>query len=96
MVAVAAPPTFAPERVRAHVAFLADDLLEGRDTGSRGHEIAARYVANQFASYGLKPGGENGTWFQTGHVSARQTAARTPGSITISGPAGEKTLYPRG
>ena len=43
-------PTFTPERFRAHVAFLADDLLEGRDTGSRGHEIAARYVATEFDS----------------------------------------------
>ena len=46
--AQSAAPVFTPERFRAHVAFLADDLLEGRDTGSRGHEIAARYVASQF------------------------------------------------
>ena len=39
---------------RAHVAFLADDLLEGRDTGAKGHEVAARYVATQFAGMGLK------------------------------------------
>lgn len=81
-------PTFSPERVKAHVAFLADDLLEGRDTGSRGHEIAARYVANQFAGFGLKPGGENGTWFQ--RVTFQQTNRSTdPGAITIAGPAGE-------
>lgn len=36
------------EPFRAHLAFLADDLLEGRGTGKRGHEIAARYVAAQF------------------------------------------------
>ena len=54
-------PVFTPEAFRAHVAFLSDDLLEGRDTGSRGHEIAARYVASQFAGLGLKPGGDNGT-----------------------------------
>ena len=48
---------------RAHVAFLADDLLEGRGLGSRGHEIAANYVAQHFARLGLKPAGENG-WFQ--------------------------------
>jgi hypothetical protein len=35
--------------VKADVAFLADDLLEGRDTGSIGYEIAARYVAQRFA-----------------------------------------------
>jgi hypothetical protein len=83
-------PTFAAERVRAHVAFLSDDLLEGRDTGSRGNEIAARYVASQFASYGLKPGGDKSTWFQ--RVTFQQTSrTSTPGSITISGPAGSKT-----
>ena len=57
-------PTFSPERFRAHVVFLADDLLEGRDTGSRGHEIAARYVASEFESYGLDPGGVEGSWFR--------------------------------
>jgi len=45
---------------RATVGFLADDMLEGRDTGSRGHEIAARYVASRFAELGLTPGGEEG------------------------------------
>jgi Zn-dependent M28 family amino/carboxypeptidase len=81
-------PGFSPERIRAHVAFLADDLLEGRDTGSRGHEIAARYVANQFAGFGLKPGGENGTWYQ--RVTFQQTnRTADPGAITIAGPAGE-------
>ncbi|MEJ0084179.1 MAG: M28 family metallopeptidase [Pseudomonadota bacterium] len=84
-------PAFSADRVRAHVAFLADDLLEGRDTGSRGNEIAARYVANQFASFGLKPGGENGTWYQ--RVTFQQTKRTADaGSITISGPAGEKNF----
>lgn len=55
--------TITPEGVKAHVAFLADDLLEGRDTGARGHEIAARYVATQFSGMGLKPAA-NGDWYQ--------------------------------
>jgi hypothetical protein len=54
----------AAERVRAHVEFLADDLLEGRATGTRGHEVAALYVAGQFRSLGLRPAGENGSWYQ--------------------------------
>src|SRR5579871_284380 len=53
-----------PEAIQAHVTFLADDLLEGRGTGTRGHEIAAKYVAAQFQAMGLKPAGENGTFFQ--------------------------------
>lgn len=54
----------AAQRVRADVEFLASDLLEGRDTGSRGYDIAAAYVASQFQAIGLKPGGTDGTWYQ--------------------------------
>ncbi|NYF78114.1 M28 family peptidase [Granulicella arctica] len=52
------------ERIRAHVKFLSDDLLEGRGPGLRGSEIAARYIATEFALYGLKPGGDNNTYLQ--------------------------------
>ena len=54
----------AADRVRADVEFLAGDLLEGRDTGSRGYDIAAAYVASRFRAVGLKPGGANGSWYQ--------------------------------
>jgi hypothetical protein len=53
----------AVQRVRGHVEFLASDLLEGRDTGSRGHEIAAAYVASEFRKLGLQPGGAQGSWY---------------------------------
>jgi Zn-dependent M28 family amino/carboxypeptidase len=65
--AAPAPQTVDPvaaQRVRADVEFLASDLLEGRDTGSRGYEIGASYVASQFRAIGLQPGGANGSWFQ--------------------------------
>src|SRR5580658_7507012 len=52
------------EPVRAHMAFLADDLLEGRGTGARGHEIAARYVAAEFEAMGMKPAGRDGSYLQ--------------------------------
>jgi Zn-dependent M28 family amino/carboxypeptidase len=39
-------------------------LLEGRGTGQRGGDLAAQYIATQFAEYGLKPAGDNGTYFQ--------------------------------
>jgi Zn-dependent M28 family amino/carboxypeptidase len=48
----------------AHVRFLADDLLEGRGTGTRGHAVAARYLATQLQALGYEPAGERGTWFQ--------------------------------
>jgi len=52
------------EKIRAHVRFLSLDLLEGRGPGTRGAELAAEYIATQFALAGLEPAGENGTWFQ--------------------------------
>src|SRR3981189_2307642 len=53
-----------PEKIRAHVKFLASDLLEGRGTGQRGGDAAAEYIAAQFALYGLRPVGDTGTYFQ--------------------------------
>ncbi|MDY7539783.1 M28 family peptidase [Undibacterium sp. RTI2.1] len=41
--------------LRAHLAFLADDLLEGRGTGQRGGDLAVRYLETQAAAIGLKP-----------------------------------------
>src|SRR5271165_3540819 len=52
------------EKIRAHVQFLSDDLLEGRGPGKRGAELAAKYIAGQFALDGLTPAGDNGTYFQ--------------------------------
>ncbi len=54
-----------PEALRADMRFLADDLLEGRGTGSRGYAIAAEFVATRFEALGLAPAGERGTYFQT-------------------------------
>jgi Zn-dependent M28 family amino/carboxypeptidase len=53
-----------PHRIAEHVRFLSNDLLEGRGTGTRGGDIAANYIAAQFALYGLKPAGDNGTYLQ--------------------------------
>ena len=50
--------------LRAHIRFLADDLLEGRGPGSRGDKLAQRYVAAQFESLGLRPAAPDGGWFQ--------------------------------
>ena len=51
-------------RIAAHMAFLADDALEGRDTGSKGHLIASQYIASNFQQLGLAPAAENNSYFQ--------------------------------
>ena len=60
----AAEQSVSAARIRAHVKFISDDLFEGRYPGLRGGELAAKYVATQFALDGLKPAGDNGSYFQ--------------------------------
>jgi Zn-dependent M28 family amino/carboxypeptidase len=50
--------------LRGHLSFLASDLLEGRDTPSRGLEIAGEYIAAHFRSLDLEAAGDDG-YFQT-------------------------------
>ena len=52
------------ESIEQQTRFLSHDLLEGRGTGQRGGDLAAEYIATQFALYGLKPAGEHGTYMQ--------------------------------
>ena len=66
------------ETIRAHVEFLAGDLLEGRATASRGYDIAAAYVASQFRQAGLQPGGDEQTFFQS--VPLLEATPVLPGS----------------
>ena len=83
------PVEFSADRFRAHVAFLADDLLEGRETGTRGHEIAAKYVASQFAQLGVKPGAPDGTYFEPVQLLEWSNASPSP-TLTIATPRGEQ------
>src|SRR5215510_75904 len=55
-----------------HVSFLADDALEGRNTGSEGHRKAAEYVAQQFQAAGLKPAGVGSGYIQPVKFNVRR------------------------
>jgi Zn-dependent M28 family amino/carboxypeptidase len=52
-----------PQVLRAHLEFLADDALEGRRPGTRGGELAAKYIAAQFERLGLEPAGDSGSYY---------------------------------
>lgn len=54
----------AAARIEADVRYLADDSLEGRDTGTAGFDLAAEHVAKRYEALGLEPAGDDGTWFQ--------------------------------
>ncbi len=70
-------PRISGEKIREHVKYLSSDALEGRGTGQKGGDLAADYIAAQFKSYGLRPAGENGTYFQNVPMMGVKTLPET-------------------
>lgn len=70
------------DSLRGHLSFIASDLLEGRNTPSRGLDIAAEYIAAQFRRAGLEPAGEEGGYFQTATWGEVAATARRPRQLT--------------
>jgi Peptidase family M28 len=67
-----AAATVTPADVARRIGIIAADSMLGRDTPSRGLDLTAQYVADQFRSFGLKPGGEQGSWFQRYPITRRR------------------------
>jgi Zn-dependent M28 family amino/carboxypeptidase len=78
------------DAMRAHVRYLASDLLEGRGTGARGGELAASYIAAQMEALGLKGAGPNGSFFQP--VSLVGVKADPNMKLVVSGRNGKETF----
>src|SRR6185436_15487942 len=51
-------------QLRDYLSFIASDVMEGRDTPSRGLDTAAQFIATNLSRWGLKPAGDDGTFFQ--------------------------------
>lgn len=93
---VSAEDSLAPEKeyIQAHLNFLASDLLEGRDAGSMGHEIAAEYIATEFKKYGLTPAGTDG--FMQRVPFRRAVLKQESPALTLKTPDGDINLsYPK-
>lgn len=54
-----------PEDIKAHIQYLADDKLRGRQPGTEGYQLAVDYVTRQLKALGVQPAGEKGTYVQT-------------------------------
>src|SRR6185369_14266707 len=76
--------------LKGHIRFLSDDLLEGRGTGARGGELAAKYIAAQLEALGAKGAGPDGSFFQP--VSLVGVKADPSTVLTISGASGSETF----
>jgi hypothetical protein len=79
----AAMSTITADSIRATMRFLSDDALEGRGTATRGHELAAKYMASRFEGMGLQPAGDNGGYFQSVPVRSLRTDT-SKSSLTIT------------
>jgi Zn-dependent M28 family amino/carboxypeptidase len=53
-----------PDSLLAHIKMLASDEFEGRAPGAKGEELSVKYISEQFARIGLKPGNPDGTYTQ--------------------------------
>jgi Zn-dependent M28 family amino/carboxypeptidase len=86
--AIAAMQSIRPTNIEQQVRFLSHDLLEGRGTGQRGGDLAAEYIATQFALYGLQPAGDKGSYLQKVPMVGVTTTADTRFTLV---PAAEKS-----
>ncbi len=78
------PAAIEASAIEAHVRFLADDVMEGREAGTRGYDLAANYVESQFRLMGLEPGGEDGTYRQAVPLIT-MTPVREAASMSLNG-----------
>src|SRR5246127_553493 len=76
----------------AHVKFLADDSLEGRETGSEGLRKAESYVVDQFTKAGLQPAGTNGFYQPVKFVSRQIVEKDSSAALVRSGKVEPLTL----
>jgi Zn-dependent M28 family amino/carboxypeptidase len=74
-------PRIDSDKIREAVKYLSSDELEGRGTGQKGGDVAADYIAAQFKSFGLKPAGDNGTYFQNVPMVGVKTMPSTSFSL---------------
>ena len=74
------------DRYMSHLSYLASDAMKGRGNGTPELEKAADYIASQFRAWGLKPAGDNGTFFQSVEVITGTTLGPN-NQLTIDGTA---------
>jgi Zn-dependent M28 family amino/carboxypeptidase len=79
------------EKIRAHVKYLSSDDLEGRGVGTRGGRLATEYIASQLQAEGVKPGGDNGAYFQ--RVPLVGVTTLHTATLTIAAKRGRSVLH---
>jgi hypothetical protein len=91
--AAALAPDIEPDHLLAHIKFLSSDEMKGRSNGSPELERAAEYIADAFGKAGLRPAGDNGSWFQSFVLDAGLIVGRD-NRLTIERDGKRVTLTP--
>src|SRR5438552_9425453 len=77
------------ERMRKDITFLSSDECEGRGITTKGINLAADYIANEFKMAGLKPAGPEGSYFQPFSVRGFARLGK-PSSLRLHAPLGQE------
>jgi Peptidase family M28 len=79
-----------PEELREWLSYIASDQLQGRQVYTEGLGLAAAYIADHLKEWGVKPGGDDGSYFQTVKVLGVNTKSNS--SVTVSGNGTSRTF----
>jgi hypothetical protein len=79
------PDLITPDMLREHLEFIASDELGGRATFSEGLGIAGAYIAQHLREWGVKPGGDAGSYFQRVAVRGVKTTHRSTVTVDVGG-----------
>lgn len=82
--AMKAAQTITAKQLSDYLYFIASDVMEGRDTPSRGLDTTAEFIKMNLSRWGFKPAGDNGTFFQKIALNMRRTDASKT-SLEIGG-----------
>jgi len=77
--------TITAQDIAQRIRIISDDSMMGRDTPSRGLDLTAQFVAQEFKKAGLKPAGEGGTWYQRYRIQRRQLDLSTSKLVLQAG-----------
>ena len=86
--------------LREWLTYLSSDQLQGRATYSEGLGLAAAYIADRLQEAGVKPGGDNGSYFQVVKVQGMRTTSRASVTVEVNGQTrtfkdGDGITFPR-
>ena len=74
-----------PDALKEWLSYVASDELQGRQIYTEGLGLAAAYIADHLKEWGVKPGGDNGSYFQTVKVVGVRTTSRASVTVDVNG-----------